>query len=63
MAKKKKSLSQAQIWDDSALLQSWDEALEEYKVSYPLLVSERISLNEIASSITAFMQEANVSKM
>ena len=32
MAKKKKPLSQSQIWDDSALLQSWDEALEEYKV-------------------------------
>ena len=31
MGKKKKQLSQAEIWDDSALLQSWDEALEEYK--------------------------------
>ena len=30
--KKKKQLTQAEIWDDSALLQSWDEALEEYKV-------------------------------
>lgn len=28
-----KGLSQAEIWDDSALLQSWDDALTEYKVS------------------------------
>ena len=33
MAKKKKALSEAEIWDDSALLQSWDEALAEYKVN------------------------------
>jgi hypothetical protein len=26
-------LSQQEIWDDSALIQSWDEALEEYKVN------------------------------
>ena len=24
--------SKAEIWDDSALIDSWDEALEEYKV-------------------------------
>ena len=32
MGKKKKQLSQAEIWDDSALIQSWDDALEEYRV-------------------------------
>jgi hypothetical protein len=32
MGKKKKQLSQAEIWDDSALLDSWNEALAEYKV-------------------------------
>jgi len=32
---KKKELSQAEIWDDSALIRSWDEALEEYKVREP----------------------------
>ena len=32
MGKKNKFLSQAEIWDDRALLESWDEALEEYKV-------------------------------
>lgn len=32
MGKKRKQLSQAEIWDDSALLDSWNEALAEYKV-------------------------------
>ena len=32
MGKKRKTLSQEEIWDDSALIQSWDDALEEYKV-------------------------------
>jgi len=32
MARKKRQLTQAEIWDDSALQQSWDEAYEEYKV-------------------------------
>ena len=33
MGTKKKQLSQAEVWDDSALVQSWNDALEEYKVS------------------------------
>ena len=36
MGKRKKTknrpLTQAEIWDDSALVQSWDDAVEEYKV-------------------------------
>jgi hypothetical protein len=32
--KAKKELSQAEIWDDSALIQSWDDALEEYQVRW-----------------------------
>ena len=32
MGKKHKVLSEAEIWDDSALIQSWDNALKEYKV-------------------------------
>ena len=32
MEQKRKQLSHAEIWDDSALLQSWDDALTEYKV-------------------------------
>ena len=31
--KQKRELSQAEIWDDSALVQSWDDALAEYKVN------------------------------
>ena len=31
--KKVKTLSQDEIWDDSALINSWNEALEEYNVS------------------------------
>jgi hypothetical protein len=33
MGKNKKShLTHAEIWDDSALVQSWDDAVEEYEV-------------------------------
>ena len=32
MGKKRKHLSHEEIWDDSALVNSWNEALEEYKV-------------------------------
>lgn len=28
-----KPLTQEEVWDDSALVRSWDEAVEEYKVS------------------------------
>lgn len=27
-------LTQAEIWDDSMLVEAWDEAMGEYKVSY-----------------------------
>jgi hypothetical protein len=30
---KKASMSHEEIWDDSALVQSWDDAVEEYQVS------------------------------
>lgn len=36
MGKKKNAtnpLTQEEIWDDSALVRTWDEAVEEYKVS------------------------------
>lgn len=32
---KKKPLTQEEIWDDSALVQSWDDAVEEYNVWNP----------------------------
>jgi hypothetical protein len=31
-SKHDQSLTHEEIWDDSALVQSWDEAVEEYKV-------------------------------
>lgn len=34
MGKKKNvSMTHEEIWDDSALMQSWDDAVEEYQVS------------------------------
>ncbi|KAI9376523.1 hypothetical protein BJX61DRAFT_489604 [Aspergillus egyptiacus] len=39
MGKKKgagKALTQEEIWDDSALVQSWDEAVEEYKLYHSI---------------------------
>jgi hypothetical protein len=32
--RKTEDLSDAEIWDDSALIRSWDEAVAEYEVSY-----------------------------
>lgn len=32
MGKGQKNMSHAEIWDDSALIKSWDDALAEYKV-------------------------------
>ncbi|MCJ1377641.1 hypothetical protein MMC17_000737 [Xylographa soralifera] len=36
MGKKRKALSPEEIWDDSALIQSWDDALEEYKLYHSI---------------------------
>lgn len=36
MGKKRKQLSQSEVWDDSALLQSWDDALAEYKLYHSI---------------------------
>lgn len=62
MGRKRKQLSQAEVWDDTALLQSWDDALAEYKVlptsnHVPFLAESQYS------SITVYMRAANVSKM
>ena len=34
MSKRKKDLSQEEIWDDSGLLESWNQSYEEYKVDF-----------------------------
>lgn len=36
-------LSHEDVWDDSALIKSWNEALEEYKVCRPAVSVIRIS--------------------
>ncbi|KAL6714941.1 hypothetical protein ACLMJK_007201 [Lecanora helva] len=36
MGKKRKELSHAEVWDDSVLLQSWSDALEEYKLYHSI---------------------------
>ncbi|MCJ1481615.1 hypothetical protein MMC06_001774 [Schaereria dolodes] len=36
MGKKGQPLSPAEIWDDSALIRSWDDALEEYKLYHSI---------------------------
>jgi hypothetical protein len=35
----KGNMSHAEIWDDSSLVDSWNDALEEYKVGYGFLAS------------------------
>jgi len=41
----KQELSQEEVWDDSALVNSWNEALEEYKKYHSLAVKgEKIEL-------------------
>jgi hypothetical protein len=39
-------LTQEEIWDDSALVQSWDEAVEEYKVHF-LYLSRDLYLTQL----------------
>ena len=61
MGKKRKQLSHAEIWDDSALVQSWDEALAEYKVPHNTSL-DIVYLLIRRSSITAYMRVVKESK-
>ena len=61
MGKKRKQLSHAEIWDDSALVQSWDEALAEYKVLQNTSLDVTYLLIR-RSSITAYMRVVKESK-
>ena len=47
-----KPLTHDEIWDDSALLDSWDAAYEEYKVTSPSLLSVYGSSEEFRELIT-----------
>lgn len=63
---KNKELTQEEIWDDSALIQSWDDAVEEYKVGcfpFHLYTIHVIPSNSSISSITAFMRGVKTSMM
>ena len=61
MGKKRKPLSHAEIWDDSYLVQSWDEALAEYKVLQNTTL-DVIYLLIRRSSITAYTRVVKESK-
>ena len=61
MAKKKRQLTQAEIWDDSALQQSWDAAVEEYKVVAPSALTESSTDCNYSFTIASTL-EVNVSK-
>ena len=65
-SKAKDGLSNDEIWDDTALIQSWDDALEEYKVSAAIIQLPKESrrvLTARTSSITASRPVANESRM
>ena len=62
MGNKRKQLSQAEIWDDSALLQSWNEALAEYKVLQTLNHTHFLAETQY-SSITVYMRAVSALKM
>lgn len=58
--KKRKTeyVSDAEIWDDSALIQSWDAAVAEYEVSYTSIQGQHSLIGE--STTTAFMREVKM---
>ena len=61
MGKAKRQLSQAEIWDDSALLQSWEEALDEYKVR-DRIGDPNLIIDTPNSFIIVYMRKENASK-
>ncbi|KAH7241644.1 hypothetical protein BKA59DRAFT_456227 [Fusarium tricinctum] len=59
MSKKQNNLSQEEIWDDSALIDSWNEALNEYK-KYHSIHAKGGSLRDLKSQTqTAVKAESN----
>lgn len=62
MGKKPKPLSHAEVWDDTALQKSWDDALTEYKVCSTVLV-QILSTNFFNSFIIAYTLEGNAWRM
>lgn len=62
MERNRKQLSQAEVWDDSALLQSWDDALTEYKV-FLYLVTSPVLAHTRYSFIIVYMRAVSESKI
>ncbi|KAH0543816.1 hypothetical protein FGG08_001855 [Glutinoglossum americanum] len=64
-----KELSQEEIWDDSALLQSWDEALNEYKmntadqVSAPEPASDGVLASNLPQSLVGEAQDESLKNL
>ncbi|KAF6238175.1 hypothetical protein HO173_003809 [Letharia columbiana] len=61
MGRKRKQLSQAEVWDDTALLQSWDDALAEYKLYHSIHArGERVE--DVIKEAEVEMQDAHMTE-
>ncbi|KAM0444145.1 hypothetical protein ACHAQK_002900 [Fusarium lateritium] len=58
MSKKQENLSQEEIWDDSSLIDSWNEALNEYK-KYHSIHAKGGSLRDLESQNLAAIKAAS----
>ncbi|KAM0201753.1 hypothetical protein ACHAPI_001804 [Fusarium lateritium] len=58
MSKKQENLSQEEIWDDSSLIDSWNEALNEYK-KYHSIHAKGGSLRDLESQNLAAAKAAS----
>lgn len=62
-SKRSKDLTHEEIWDDSALVRSWDDAVEEYQVRSASHNSRDRYLTVHRSSTTAFKQRVKMLKI
>lgn len=63
-SKHDQSLTHEEIWDDSALVQSWDDAVEEYKVCQIIYSRDHYPTDLVDdSSITAYMPRGRILRM
>lgn len=51
-------MNHEEVWDDSALIDSWNEALAEYKVGHRIEITEPFA--DICRNTTVFMPRAAV---
>ncbi|KAK5127502.1 hypothetical protein LTR85_006841 [Meristemomyces frigidus] len=61
MAKQKKDLSHEEVWDDSVLVNSWNEALEEYK-KYHSLAAKGEKVNVVLDNAEAGLLDDEASE-